>query len=181
MHICLQLNCRYLQLNFRYLQLNCRYLQINSVNKYENGTCVFTFIHWIADICNWIVDIFNCCLFGDNNNNTGYLLHAISPKSKEHIACYKHYNKLQIHCCKTLLRNIVTVTEHWQNISPTHPAVQQLIKDWGKQMTLTTDTFKQLVDKTEKVCFSSGSESRDIIRRAGLLRKRVPSRMGGIW
>ena len=48
----------------------------------------------------------------NNNNNTGYLLHAISPKSKEHIACYKHYNKLQIHCCKTLLRNIVTVTEH---------------------------------------------------------------------
>ena len=48
----------------------------------------------------------------NNNNNTGYLLHAISPKSKEHIACHKHYNKLQIHCCKTLLRNIVTVTEH---------------------------------------------------------------------
>ena len=53
--------------------------------------------------------------YDNNNNNTGYLLHAISPKSKEHniIACYKHYiNKLQIHCCKTLLRNIVTVTEH---------------------------------------------------------------------
>ena len=26
----------------------------------------------------------------NNNNNTGHLLHAISPKSKEHIACYKH-------------------------------------------------------------------------------------------
>ena len=26
----------------------------------------------------------------DNNNNTGHLLHAISPKSKEDIACYKH-------------------------------------------------------------------------------------------
>ena len=40
----------------------------------------------------------------NNNNNTGHLLHAISPKSKEHIACYKHYNKLQIHCCETLLQ-----------------------------------------------------------------------------
>ena len=129
----------------------------------------------------WDLIIFILSFYNNNNNNTGYLLHAISPKSKEHIACYKHYNKLQIHCCKTLLRNIVTVTEHWQNISPTHPAVQQLIKDWGKQITLTMDTFKQLVGKTEKVCFSSGSESRVIIRRADLLRKRVPSRRGGIW
>ena len=31
------------------------------------------------------------------------------------------------------------------------------------------DTFKQLVGKTEKVGFSSGSESRHIIRRADLL------------
>ena len=30
------------------------------------------------------------------------------------------------------------------------------------------------------MCFSSGSESRDIIRRADLLRKRVPSRRGGV-
>ena len=51
------------------------------------------------------------------NNNTGYLLHAISPKSKEHIACYKHYNKLQIHCCKTLLRNIVTVTVSYRTLT----------------------------------------------------------------
>ena len=37
-----------------------------------------------------------------------------------------------------------------------------------------------LVGKTEKVSFSSGSESRDITRRADLLRKRVPSRRGGV-
>ena len=42
------------------------------------------------------------------------------------------------------------------------------------------DKFKQLVGKTEKVSFSSGSESRDVIRRAELLRKSVPSRMGGV-
>ena len=48
----------------------------------------------------------------------------------------------------------------------THPTTQ-LIKDWGAQ--LTTDTFKQLVGKTEKVSFGSGSESRDTIRRADLL------------
>ena len=43
---------------------------------------------------------------------------------------------------------------------------------------VSMDTFKQLVGKMEKVCFSSGSESRDIIRRADLLRKR--SRRGGV-
>ena len=32
----------------------------------------------------------------------------------------------------------------------------------------------------EKVRFSLGSESRDIIRGADLLRKRVPSRRGGV-
>ena len=32
----------------------------------------------------------------------------------------------------------------------------------------------------EKVTFSSGSESRDSIRRADLLRKSVPSRRGGV-
>ena len=45
---------------------------------------------------------------------------------------------------------------------------------------MTTDKFKQLVGKTEKVSFSSGSESRDTIRRADLLRKSVPSRRGGV-
>ena len=45
---------------------------------------------------------------------------------------------------------------------------------------ITTDTFKQLVGKTEEVSFSSGSESRDTIRRADLLRKSVPSRRGGV-
>ena len=60
------------------------------------------------------------------NNNTGYLLHAISPKSKEHIACYKHYNKLQIHCCKTLLRNIVTVTQ-WRIVGSRGPGARNSV------------------------------------------------------
>ena len=34
---------------------------------------------------------------------------------------------------------------------------------------------------TDKVSFSSGSESRDIIRRVDLLRKRVPNRRCGIF
>ena len=42
------------------------------------------------------------------------------------------------------------------------------------------DKFKQLVGQTKKVSFSSGSESRDIIRTADLLRKRVPSRRGRV-
>ena len=45
---------------------------------------------------------------------------------------------------------------------------------------ITTDTFKQLVGKTENVSFCSGSESRDTVRRADLLRKSVPSRRGGV-
>ena len=57
---------------------------------------------------------------------------------------------LQKHCCNTLLQNIITVTEHWHNITkrPTHPTTP-LIKDWGAQ--ITTDKFKKLVGKTEKV------------------------------
>ena len=83
----------------------------------------------------------------------------------------KHWN-LATHCCK----NIITVTEHWHNITK-NPTIH-LIKDWWTQ--ITTDQFKQLVGKTEKVSFSSGSESRDTIRRADLLRKSVPSRRGGV-
>ena len=59
----------------------------------------------------------------------------------------------------------------------THPTTQ-LIQDRGAQ--ITTDKFKQLVGKAEKVSFSSGSESTDTIRRADLLRKSVPSRRGGV-
>ena len=40
--------------------------------------------------------------------------------------------------------------------------------------------IQQLVGKREKVCFSSGSESRDIIRRADVMTKRVPIRRGGV-
>ena len=57
------------------------------------------------------------------HNNTGYLLHAISPKSKEHIACYKHYNKLQIHCCQ---KHCCETLLQLQNIDKTfHPLIQQ--------------------------------------------------------
>ena len=59
----------------------------------------------------------------NNNNNTGYLLHAISPKSKEHIACYKHYNKLQIHCCQ---KHCCETLLQLQNIDTTfHTLMQQ--------------------------------------------------------
>ena len=52
-----------------------------------------------------VIGIHRCLIYNNNNNNTGHLLHAISPKSKEHIAYYKHnYNKLEIHCCETLLQ-----------------------------------------------------------------------------
>ena len=75
----------------------------------RNSSCIFVSDAWLnsagisvsdarlhsADIC-----VSDARL---NNNNTGHLLHAISPKSKEHIACCKH-NKLQIHCCETLLQ-----------------------------------------------------------------------------
>ena len=53
-----------------------------------------------------------------------------------------------------------------------------MIKDEETQITM--DTFKQLVGKTEKVSFSSGSDSGDRIRRSDLLRKRVPNRRGGV-
>ena len=36
--------------------------------------------------------------YNNNNNNTGYLLHAISPKSKEHIACYNSVYKTHAIC-----------------------------------------------------------------------------------
>ena len=42
------------------------------------------------------------------------------------------------------------------------------------------DKLEELIDETEKVRFSSGFESRHRIRRADLLRKRVPSRSGGV-
>ena len=52
-------------------------------------------------------NIVQCTESVEDNNNTGYLLyllHAISPKSKEHTACYKHYGyKLQKRCYKTSL------------------------------------------------------------------------------
>ena len=103
------------------------------------------------------------------------------------------HSLLQAHCYKLCTETLLQ--KHWlqhivaktllqsQNIDitlqkrATHPTTQ-LIKDWWTQ--ITTDQFKQLVGKTEKVSFSSGSESRDIIRRAGLLRKSVPSRRGGV-
>ena len=65
------------------------------------------------------------------------------------------------HCCK----NIITVTEHYKK-------KERLIQQHSRGAQITTDKFKQLVGKTEKVSFSSGSESRDTIRRADLLRKR---------
>ena len=63
-----------------------------------------------------------------------------------------------------------------QNIdkTPSHPTM----KAWGTQITM--DKSKQLVGKMEKMSFSSGSESRDGIRRSDSLRKRVPSRRGGV-
>ncbi len=44
------------------------------------------------------------------------------PKVQGAHSLLQAYKKLQIHCCNTLLQNIVTVTEHWQNIAktPTH-------------------------------------------------------------
>ena len=83
---------------------------------------------------------------------------------------------------RNILQNIVTVTKHCyrtsQNIdkTPTHPTTQ-LIKDCETQ--ITTDTYEDAIGKTENVSFSSGSESRDSIRRVDLLRKRVPRRRRG--
>ena len=51
----------------------------------------------------------------------------------------------------------------------THPTTQLIRTDEHT----TTGKFKQLVGKTEKVSFSSGSESRDIMRRANLLRRML--------
>ena len=80
---------------------------------------------------------------------------------------------------ETLLQNIGTVTDALtkHHKIPTHPATQ-LIKDGETQ--ITTDKFKELIGEAEKVSFSSGPESRDITRRADLLRKSVPSRRGGV-
>ena len=50
-----------------------------------------------------------------NNNNTGHLLHAIYPKSEEHIACYKHirYHYIQelLHCRVFMSKNHIPQTE----------------------------------------------------------------------
>ena len=81
------------------------------------------------------------------------------------------------HCCKNII--IVRPTEHWHNIIKKRHSSNNTA-DKGLRNKITTDTFKQLVGKTEKVSFSSGSESRDTIRRADLLRKSVPSRRGGV-
>ena len=65
----------------------------------------------------------------NNNNNTGHLLHAISPKSKEHIACYKHRTNYRYivakHCYSLQLQNI---DKTLPKKTPTHPTAQ-LIKD----------------------------------------------------
>ena len=87
-----------------------------------------------------------------------------------------HKNIVATHCCKTLsqLQNI-DITLQKRLTHTTTP----LIKDWGTQ--ITTDKFKPLVGKTEKVSFNSGFESRDTVRRADLLRKSVLSRRGGVF
>ena len=101
------------------------------------------------------------------------LLQAYGYKLCTETLLQKHW--LQHIVAKTLLQlQNIDITLHKR---ATHPTTQP-IKDWGTQ--ITTDKIKQLVGKTEKVSFSSGSESRDTIRRADLLRKRVPSRRGRV-
>ena len=102
------------------------------------------------------------------------------------------HSLLQAHCCKLCTETLLQ--KHWlqhivantllqsQNIDIT---LQKKIHssnntaDKGLMNTNNNGSI-QAVDETEKVSFSSGSESTDTIRRADLLRKSVPSRRGGV-
>ena len=90
--------------------------------------------------------------------NNGYVFVAVAPN--EHISsvtiikhCYNYKTLLQL-----------------QNINQTHNAHSSTTEN----SQITTDTFEELIGKTEKMSFSSRSESRDRNRIADLLWKRVP-------
>ena len=110
-----------------------------------------------------------------NNNNTGHLLHAISPKSKGHIACYKHITNY-IYSVAKHCYSYRTLAKHCKQ--NTHSS--NSTADKGLRKTYNNGYIQAVSRQDGNVGFSSGSEIRHIIRTADLLGKRVPSGRGGV-